>query len=87
MRLPLCAGVAVLTLGACGSDAPPRDGAQYATGQLPTADSVLRESDVHQSDVHQSDVQLASGESRDEDRERERDETSEREASSDDTAN
>lgn len=50
MRLTLCAAVALLTLGACGTDNPAASKGSYATGQLPTADSVQRESDIRMAD-------------------------------------
>lgn len=48
MRLVIVAIAAAFTLGACGTDdrANSRPEGEYATGELPTADTVQRESDV-----------------------------------------
>lgn len=49
MRHAIVASAALLMLGACGADDRASDGpaSDYATGELPTADTVQRDSEVH----------------------------------------
>lgn len=48
MKLAIVAIAAVLTVGACGADdsANSKPAGEYATGELPTSDTVQRESDL-----------------------------------------
>lgn len=49
MRRAIVASAALLILSACGIDdrASGKPSGEYATGELPTADTVQRESEVH----------------------------------------
>ncbi len=61
MGRAIATSAALLILGACGTDdrASGETSGQYATGELPTADTVQRESDLHvanqQEDQHRED--------------------------------
>lgn len=66
MRLVLSISVVVVLLAACGVDesASRNTSQEYATGQLPTADSVQRDSD------DRVDDRVATGDEQNEDEER-----------------
>lgn len=63
MTRAIAFSAAFLVLGACGTDDRANENTgDYATGELPTADTVQRESDVPESEAAESDMHVANKE-------------------------